>query len=144
MGIFFWSGLEYFYHMSSFHKIKSYVNRIEKEAKFLDFNQTMKMLEAVKEISQNRALIDKVMCLILIIENENNHIKKLTKREEQIFNLIGCGFTSAEIAAILSISAATVATHRKNTIKKLKLNGSGQLRSMAYRYTQKKGTLNQL
>lgn len=65
--------------------------------------------------------------------------KKLTDREEQVFNLVGCGFTSAEIARILIITESTVATHRKNIIKKFKLNGSGQLRNTAYRYTQEKG-----
>jgi len=127
--------------MNPYNKIKTYVNDIEKDSKNLDLDQTIKMLEAVKEISQSKELIEKVICLVLRIENEKKNVKNLTDREEQIYILVGHGFTSIEISKILVISQSTVATHRKNIIKKLKLNGTGQLRNMAYRYTQEKELL---
>ena len=63
--------------MNPYNKIKAYVKDIEKESKNLDLDQTIKMLEAVKEISQNKELIEKVICLVLLIENEKKDVKTL-------------------------------------------------------------------
>ena len=46
-------------------------------------------------------------------------IKKLTRREKEILDLIAQGRTSLQIADTLSISKMTVDTHRKNIHKKL-------------------------
>lgn len=51
----------------------------------------------------------------------------LTTRQSEILKLIGKGKTSSEIADTLYIGKSTVETHRKNMIKKLSLNGSGEL-----------------
>jgi len=46
-----------------------------------------------------------------------------TKREQEILGLIAKGFSSQAIAESLFISIETVKTHRKNVIRKAKLDG---------------------
>ena len=125
-----------FDNMNAYHKIKKYVTEAEQESRALQLSETVKILHAVKDISQEKELIHKIIYLITLITGEQQQIDSLTQRETQIFNLIGCGFTSEEIAGMLTISTSTVGTHRKNIIKKLHLNGSGRLKSVAYKRTQ--------
>jgi DNA-binding CsgD family transcriptional regulator len=42
----------------------------------------------------------------------------ITKREKEIIRLIALGMSSREIADTLNISSHTVATHRKNILRK--------------------------
>lgn len=51
----------------------------------------------------------------------------LTKRQTEILKLVALGKTNQEIADTLYIGKATVETHRKNMIRKLKLKGAGEL-----------------
>lgn len=122
--------------MNAYHKIKQYVTDAEQESRNLELSETVKILTYVKEISNEKELIHKIICLVTLITDEEEQIESLTQRESQIFNLIGCGFTSDDIAGILNISKSTVGTHRKNIIKKLNLSGSGRLKSVAYKRTQ--------
>ncbi len=52
-------------------------------------------------------------------QQDKNAENKLTEREEEIVKLIALGYTSQQIADILSISPNTVVTHRKNIASKL-------------------------
>jgi DNA-binding NarL/FixJ family response regulator len=52
---------------------------------------------------------------------------KLTKRESEILEKVKEGFTTKQIAEILSISYYTAETHRKNIIVKLGLRGEQEL-----------------
>lgn len=49
--------------------------------------------------------------------------KSLTKREAEVFRLVGEGFSSHEIASRLGVSVHTVLTHRKRLAKKLGTRG---------------------
>ncbi len=51
----------------------------------------------------------------------------ITKREQEILNLIALGRKTAEISDTLSLSSRTVETHRYNLMKKLKLNSAAEL-----------------
>ena len=61
--------------------------------------------------------------------NNNSAEKKplLTKRQQEILKLVGQGKTNQEIADTLFIGKTTVETHRKNMIRKLDLQGAGEL-----------------
>lgn len=63
-----------------------------------------------------------------------SHIGSLTKREREIFMLIGNRQTTIEIASQLTLSTSTVETHRKNIRRKLKLKGKGKLFEYAFLY----------
>lgn len=64
------------------------------------------------------------------VESKENSAKRksvLTKRQQEILKLVGLGKTNQEIADALFIGKTTVETHRKNMIKKLNLQGAGEL-----------------
>jgi DNA-binding NarL/FixJ family response regulator len=64
-----------------------------------------------------------------IIESHPDNKKKyaLSNREKQIAKLVAQGYSTAKIANTLFISELTVSTHRKNILRKLKLENSVQL-----------------
>ena len=43
---------------------------------------------------------------------------RLTRREQEVYNLVAAGFNTKQIAGILYISEFTVSNHRKNILKK--------------------------
>jgi PAS domain S-box-containing protein len=53
--------------------------------------------------------------------------KRLSNRHRDVLQLIAMGLTSAEIAARLNISQATVITHRRNIMRKLGLHSAAEL-----------------
>lgn len=55
---------------------------------------------------------------VLDIENYTNTVKQVTPRELEILRLISEGFKTTEVAEYLNISKETVATHRRNILKK--------------------------
>lgn len=61
--------------------------------------------------------------------------KILSAREQEILALVGEGLTNEDIAAILSLSASTVQTHRRNIMGKLGVHTSSALQA----YSQQSG-----
>jgi len=104
----------------------------------LSYQDTLVLLESVKDISVDKILIEKVIHLVFISESKDHKIKNLSKRQTQIFIHIGLGFSSREIGDLLQISEATVGTHRKQIIKKLGLSGPGKLQFLATLHIQNK------
>jgi DNA-binding NarL/FixJ family response regulator len=62
----------------------------------------------------------------------------VTQREKQVLQLVGEGYTSPEIAGLLSISPKTVDKHRANLMKKLDLHSASALTA----YAIEKGLVN--
>jgi DNA-binding NarL/FixJ family response regulator len=60
-------------------------------------------------------------------EEEDCSPSPLTPREIEIVQLIARGLIAKEIAGLLNLSTHTVYTHRKNIMRKLKLNTSSEL-----------------
>ena len=58
----------------------------------------------------------------------------LTNRELEIFELIGRGVTTQQIAGKLLLSPRTVETHRKNIKRKLNLANGSQLNRAAFQW----------
>ena len=51
-------------------------------------------------------------------------MKKITKREIEVLDLISKGFTSKEIADLLYISPETVMTHRTHLLNKMRVKNT--------------------
>ncbi|QIE60562.1 hypothetical protein G5B37_13600 [Rasiella rasia] len=119
-------------------KIISVIQEAQAQETKLNLEDTISVIKAVTNVSENKNLLEKTLQLILIVEQKVDTSQKLTIRESQIFNLIGLGFNSKEIAEVLSISHDTVSTHRKNIIKKLSLKGAGKLQKAAFQHTNEK------
>lgn len=90
------------------------------------------LLQAIRKVHDGKTYYDSD--LPFEEENSTADIKKedkLTKRQNQILELIGEKLTNKQIAEKLHISEHTVTTHRKNMIEKLNLKGREALREYA-------------
>ncbi|MCX6952929.1 MAG: response regulator transcription factor [Verrucomicrobia bacterium] len=59
--------------------------------------------------------------------------KKLSPREQELLRYIGAGFSDAETAAALGMTASTAQTHRRNVMAKLDLHSAKDLQAYALR-----------
>ena len=114
------------------------IKEAEKNNAILNLEETISVMNAFKNVSENKRLIEKTVFLMFLVEKKVKNTQNLTQRETQIFSLIGLGFNSQEISSLLEISKETVSTHRKNIIKKFNLKGSGKLQKAAFQYAQEK------
>lgn len=65
-------------------------------------------------------------------------VDELTQREEEIFNFVGAGMSSKQIAEKLEISPSTVDVHKANIRNKLQLDSAPELLQKAIQYRQEK------
>jgi len=70
-------------------------------------------------------------------ENADYSLNKLTQSEQEILKLIAEGKSSVEIGEIRCSATSTVDKHRKNMMRKLKLNGKGELIKFAFDHKYK-------
>lgn len=83
-----------------------------------------KVLEAIRIVATGQTYFDDSIVI------KDNFIKDeivLSSREKEILRLVGEGKSSQEIADLLHIGKNTVATHRKNIIKKCNITGKTDL-----------------
>ncbi|SEL79673.1 two component transcriptional regulator, LuxR family [Aquimarina amphilecti] len=87
------------------------------------------VLTAIQEVMKGNTYYDATIDPSFFSDKAEQRVKKqvLSKSEREILTLIGQGKTSSEIAAIRFNSISTVETHRKNIIRKLGLQGKGEL-----------------
>jgi len=110
------------------------IQNIQKENDPLNYQETIAIFKAIKKISKEKTIIEKIIRLVLFSKENKQQIKSLSRRESEIFKLIGLGFSSREISDLLTIKEVTVGTHRKNIIKKLQLSGFGQLQKISIQH----------
>ena len=67
-------------------------------------------------------------------DNERRDIDSLSNRELQVFELIGQGVSTANIAAQLNLSVKTIETHQAHIKKKLRLESAHELTQRAIRW----------
>lgn len=90
------------------------------------------LLNALVAIGKNEKYLCKKVIEMLISENitlirNKDKDASLTKKEIEIIKLIAQGLTTKEIAAQNFISVHTVNTHRKNILRKLRINNTSEL-----------------
>lgn len=93
------------------------------------------MVQAVQQVAKGRMFIDADHVASLaqhkLSDNTADPIRVLSAREFQLFKLLAEGYSVADIAAMLSISAKTVGVHHTNIMKKLNLHNASQLVRLA-------------
>ena len=101
-----------------------------------------KMLEAIRrvllgEISVSPQIAAKILNLYsgAKAHGASSPVEKLTDREFDVFQLIGQGKSTKEIAELLHLSHKTVAVHRGHIKEKLGLTSSAELVHQAIRWT---------
>lgn len=83
------------------------------------------VVEGIKTVARGQKYFDGNLQIDLSEVNKSKGL--LSPREKEILALIANGETSKEIAEKLHIGKNTVDTHRKNMVKKLGLEGNGEL-----------------
>jgi len=108
-----------------------------------------KLLQAIRQVLSGQIYVsDKMSAGILEsfsgrhVEGAISPVQQLSDREFEVFQLIGQGESTREIAAHLHLSAKTVEVHRLNIKKKLKLKTATDLVRHAVRWleTEKSGS----
>ena len=99
------------------------------------------MMQAIRQVLAKRIyLSDKMSALILEYvvgkRTEASPIKRLSDREWEVFQLIGRGRSTVQIAEALHLSPKTVETHRAHVKEKLDLKTMTELVSFASRWVE--------
>ncbi|MGD0613889.1 MAG: response regulator transcription factor [Verrucomicrobiota bacterium] len=102
-----------------------------------------KLVEAIRQVLSGHIYVsDKMSAHILEIfsgrrsENAGSSVERLSDREFEVFQLIGEGKGTREIADHLHLSVKTVEVHRANIKEKLKVNTATDLIRYAVRWSE--------
>jgi len=105
---------------------------------------TDEFMHAIHAVLDGEIFISKKMNVRLLarltdkLPVDRNGLESLTDRELQVYQMIGAGMNTREIAPKLGISPKTVATHRDNLKLKLGLKDSRMLMQAAMQWQQNK------
>jgi DNA-binding NarL/FixJ family response regulator len=101
-----------------------------------------KLMEAIRQVLNGQTFVSpKISAKILDAfsgrrAEGSSPVEQLTDREFAVFQLIGSGLTTKEIADRLHVSAKTVEVHRVNMKKKLKVGTAPELIRFAVRWVE--------
>jgi DNA-binding NarL/FixJ family response regulator len=106
-----------------------------------------KLMEAIRQVLNGKIYVSEAMSSkILEIfsggrpDAAASPIESLTDREFEIFQLIGKGFSTVQMAAQLHISPKTVEVHRVNLKSKLKVKTAPELLRFSVRWSESQNT----
>lgn len=106
-----------------------------------------KLMQAIRRVLEGKIYVsEKMSADILEIfsgrpgGSEGSPLEKLTDREFEVFQLIGQGKGTRDIAEKLHLSVKTVDVHRTNIKTKLKLQSAPELIRFAVRWVESPGT----
>ena len=99
------------------------------------------LLRAVRDVAQHKAYLFPTLARSLLddylerleVGEEKDSYAKLTNREREVLKFIGEGYTSREIAVLLTLSINTIDRHRTNIMDKLGMHNKSQLIRFAIR-----------
>lgn len=102
---------------------------------FLNKGETTKrLLEAIHQVMEGRIFLSQSMTERILsrlisghYEENQSPLENLSDRELEVFELIGKGMTTREVAEHLDLSPKTVETYRENLKVKLNLGNANQL-----------------
>lgn len=116
------------YYMKEFFKlgVKAYV---------LKKSSGDELLQAIRSASKGNHYIDPALASRVIDpfigkkspDNKNGQLNQLTKREQEVLELLAFGHTNAEISRQLEISKRTVESHRSRLMAKLEIKSRADL-----------------
>ena len=110
-----------------------------------------KLAAAIRDIMKGGIYVSREVALSgfrksLQRQPKNNHslrlantLENLSNREMHIFELLGSGLGTREIAQLLDLSIKTVESHRENIKHKLRLSSGVQLRDRAAKWVERAG-----
>lgn len=105
------------------------------------------LIEAIRTVASGRMYLSHRMTERLVIyalgnndQNQASPIDNLSNRELEVFELLGHGLTSSEIAERMSLKQKTVETYREKIKQKLQLQNGNQLIQHAVMRVLQRGT----
>jgi DNA-binding NarL/FixJ family response regulator len=105
-----------------------------------------KLMQAMRQVLEGRIYVsEKISAGILETLSggragiQGSPMEKLSDRELEVFQLIGQGKGTRDVADALHLSVKTVDVHRANIKAKLKLNSASELIRYAVRWTESQG-----
>ena len=93
------------------------------------------LIRAVEDVAAGRSFLSPVVARVMLDDYVRqlagrgivDRYEALSEREREIFQLVAEGHSNKEIADLLSISPATVETHRAHVLQKLDLHNTAEL-----------------
>lgn len=93
------------------------------------------LIRAVEDVARGRSFLSPAVARVMLDDYVRHLASKgivdrydaLSEREREIFQLVAEGHSNKEVADILSISPATVETHRAHILQKLDLHNTAEL-----------------
>ncbi len=82
----------------------------------------------------SEAMTERTLAGMVDSHTEKRDIDRLSNRELQVFELIGQGVPSSQIASQLNLSIKTIETHQANIKRKLRLKSAHELNQHAIRW----------
>ncbi len=105
-----------------------------------------KFLDAIRQVLAGKVFVSEKMSARILenfsgkqTEHFSSPVKRLSDREFEVFQLIGQGIGTREIAGRLHLSVKTVEVHRANIKEKLSLTTATELVRYAVRWLDAKG-----
>jgi len=105
-----------------------------------------KLMDAIRQVLEGKIYVSQKMSADILemfsgrrAGAESSPVEKLTDREFEVFQLIGQGKSTRDIAEQLHLSMKTVDVHRANIKTKLKLKSAVELVRFAVRWVESQG-----
>jgi DNA-binding NarL/FixJ family response regulator len=97
------------------------------------------IIRAIRQVLNGKvylseAMTERMLSGMVDVRTEKRDIDSLSNRELQVFELIGQGVTSSQIASQLNLSIKTIETHQAHIKRKLGLGSAHQLNQRAIRW----------
>jgi DNA-binding NarL/FixJ family response regulator len=106
-----------------------------------------KLMQAIRQVLDGKIYVSEKMSAEILESfsgrragTEGSPVEKLTDREFEVFQFLGQGNGTREIAEKLHLSVKTVEVHRANMKEKLKLKSASELIRFAVRWSESQGT----
>ena len=105
-----------------------------------------KLMQAIRQVLDGKIYVSEKMSARMLetfsgrrAGTESSPVEKLTDREFEVFQLLGQGKGTRDIAEKLHLSVKTVEVHRANIKAKLKLKSGSELIRFAVRWSESQG-----
>jgi two-component system response regulator NreC len=91
------------------------------------------VLEAVRRVADGEGYVQPVLGAALARweeiprRHDRDSLVSLTRREQEVLELLALGYTNAEVAAALGVALRTVEAHRMHVVQKLGLRSRADL-----------------
>ncbi len=115
---------------------RGYINKQEAQDRII---QAIRQVLAGK-VYLSQQMTERLLSGMVDSNSERRDIDALSNRELQVFELIGRGVTTSQMAEQLNLSTKTIETHQAHIKKKLGLGSAHELTQRAIRWVMEQGS----